>query len=51
MSEIPNLCFGMHHLNITQLPGGALSHPNLAVDLAGEDTGIDFWFAKCCDWK
>ena len=51
MSEIPNLCFGMHHLNITQLPGGALSHPNLAVDLAGEDTGIDFWFAKGCALK
>ena len=51
MSEVPNLCFGMHHLNITQLPGGALSHPNLAVDLAGEDTGIDFWFAKGCALK
>jgi len=51
MSEVPNLVFGMHHLNITQLPGGALSHPNLAVDLAGEDTGIDFWFAKACALK
>lgn len=38
----------MHHLNITQI--GTLidgkphySHPNYALDLAGEDAGIDFW--------
>ena len=51
MSEIPNLCFGMHHLTVTQLPGGSFSHPNLAMDLAGSDAGVDFWFAKCCSWK
>lgn len=42
------LVFGMHHLNITQsgtLMDGKpnLSHPNYALDLAGEDSGIDFW--------
>ena len=38
----------MHHLNITQ--AGTLidgkphySHPNYALDLAGSDSGIDFW--------
>lgn len=41
-----NLIFGMHHLNITQLPGGSYSHPNYAMDLAGEDSGVDFWFNK-----
>ena len=51
MSEVPNLCFGMHHLTVTQLPKGDFSHPNLAMDLAGQDGGVDFWFAKCCDWK
>ena len=49
--EVPNLVYGMHHLNITQLPGGDFSHPNMAMDLAGQDAGVDFWFAKCCDWK
>lgn len=45
------LIFGMHHLNITQ--AGSLldgkehySHPNAAIDLAGEDTGIDYWYNK-----
>lgn len=45
------LVFGMHHLNITQ--AGSLldgkehySHPNAAIDLAGEDTGIDYWYNK-----
>lgn len=51
MSEVPNLCFGMHHLNISQLPGGSYSHKNLALDLCGSDRGIDFYFAKCCAWK
>ena len=51
MSEVPNLVFGMHHLTVTQLPKGDFSHPNLAMDLAGQDPGVDFWFAKCCDWK
>lgn len=41
-----NLCFGMKVINITQLPGGDLSHPNGAVDLAGSDSGIDFYFAQ-----
>lgn len=40
-----NLCYGMKVINITQLPGGSYSHPNNAVDLAGSDAGIDFWFA------
>lgn len=45
------LVFGMHHLNISQC--GTLidgkphySHPNYALDLVGEDTGIDFWLNK-----
>lgn len=41
-----NLCFGMKVINITQLPGGDYSHPNQAVDLAGSDSGIDFWFSQ-----
>lgn len=45
-----NLCFGMKVINITQLPGGSFSHPNNAMDLAGSDNGIDFWFAQG-DWK
>lgn len=43
------LVFGMHHLNISQI--GSLidgkphySHPNYALDLCGEDKGIDFWW-------
>ena len=40
-----NLCYGMKVINITQLPGGSYSHPNNAVDLAGSDAFIDFWFA------
>lgn len=49
--KIPNLILGMHHLNVTQLPRGNYSHPNLAMDLAGEDLGIDFYVAKACNWK
>lgn len=41
-----NLCFGMKTINITQLPGGSFSHPNNAIDLAGEDTGKDVWRAQ-----
>lgn len=41
-----NLVFGMKVINITQLPGGSYSHPNMAVDLAGSDSGIDYWFAQ-----
>lgn len=48
------LIFGMHHLNITQ--AGSLldgkehySHPNAAIDLAGEDSGIDYWYNKESD--
>lgn len=48
------LVFGMHDLNITQ--AGTLldgkphySHPNAALDLAGEDSGIDYWFNKESD--
>ena len=51
MVQVPNLVFGMHHLTITQLPGGSFSHPNNAMDLAGQDSGVDFWFAKCCAYK
>ena len=40
-----NLCYGMRTINITQLPGGSYSHPNNAVDLAGEDSLIDLWRA------
>lgn len=45
------LIFGMHHLNITQagtlIDGkGHYSHPNYALDLAGEDAGIDYWYNK-----
>ena len=41
-----NLCFGMRTINVTQLPGGSYSHPNYAMDLAGEDAGIDYWWAQ-----
>lgn len=41
-----NLCFGMKHINITQLPRGSYSHANLAVDLGGKDAGIDEWYAR-----
>lgn len=42
------LVFGMHHLNITQAGAGMtggknLSHISFELDLAGEDSGIDFW--------
>lgn len=45
-----NLCYGMKYINVTQLPGGAFSHPNYAIDLAGEDSGIDIWRAVG-NWK
>ena len=41
-----NLCYGMKAINITQLPSGSYSHPNNAVDLAGTDAGIDFWYSQ-----
>lgn len=41
-----NLCIGMKVINITQLPGGSLSHKNKAIDLAGSDAGIDYWFSQ-----
>lgn len=45
------LVFGMHHLNITQsgtmIDGKPnLSHPNMAIDLAGEDPYVDFFYNK-----
>lgn len=41
-----NLCFGMKALNITQVSHGDYSHPNYALDLAGSDSGIDYWYAR-----
>ena len=41
-----NLCYGMKVINITQLPSDRYSHPNFAMDLAGSDSGIDFWYAQ-----
>lgn len=48
------LVFGMHDLNITQ--AGTLldgkphySHPNYALDLAGSDSGVDYWKNKESD--
>lgn len=40
-----NLCIGMKAINVTQLPGGSLSHKNKAMDLAGMDGGIDYYYA------
>lgn len=40
-----NLCYGMKVIDVTQLPGGSYSHPNYAIDLAGSDAGIDYWYA------
>lgn len=45
---VDRLVFGMHHLNITQTGskydgGKHMSHPSYELDLAGEDTGVDFW--------
>lgn len=45
-----NLCFGMKCINITQLPSGSYSHANKAVDLGGQDSGIDVWYARG-NWK
>lgn len=41
-----NLCFGMKVITITQLPGGSYSHANKAVDLGGNDSGKDYWYAR-----
>lgn len=41
-----NLVFGMKVINISQLPGGSYSHPNMALDMVGSDNGIDFYFAQ-----
>ena len=40
-----NLCYGMKVIDVTQLPGCSYSHPNYAIDLAGSDAGIDYWYA------
>ena len=40
-----NLCYGMKHINISQLPESDFSHPNQAVDLCGIDVGCDVWRA------
>lgn len=40
------LTLAMHTINITQKPGGSYSHPNGALDLAGSDSGIDFFFCR-----
>lgn len=45
-----NLCYGMKVITVTQVPGGSYSHPNMAMDLAGSDNGVDFWFAQG-NWK
>lgn len=40
--------FGMHHLNITQGRWGSYSHKkHNAYDLAGSDSGIDYFKATC----
>lgn len=41
-----NLVFGMKVISFSQLPGGSYSHPNMALDAVGSDSGIDFWFAQ-----
>ena len=43
-----NLLCGMHHLNVTQIGSGYdgkshRSHTSYEVDMAGSDTGIDYW--------
>ena len=45
------IVFGMHDLNITQTGAGygkqySLSHVGFELDLAGEDSGIDYYFNK-----
>jgi len=49
MATYDRMVFGMHHLNITQIGtaytgSGTYSHPSWELDLAGEDTGIDYWY-------
>lgn len=51
MAKMIKLCFGMKKLNVTQSSGGNFSHPNFCLDLAGSDSGIDFWFAMGDYWK
>lgn len=48
------MVFGMHHLNITQTGAGygvqnSLSHCSFELDLAGEDSSVDYWFNKLPD--
>ena len=45
------LCLPMRVINITQRSGGSYSHPNGALDMAGDDKGIDFAFALGDFWK
>lgn len=45
------MVFGMHHLNISQIGSkydgkNHLSHTSYELDLAGEDSGIDYYFNK-----
>lgn len=45
------IVFGMHHLNITQIGSGYdglnhLSHTSYELDLAGSDSGVDYWYNK-----
>lgn len=51
MTTYDRIVFGMHHLNITQIgrlyDGKThLSHETWELDLAGQDSGIDFYFNK-----
>ena len=46
-----NLCLPMRVINISQRSGSSYSHPNGALDLAGNDKGIDFAFALGDCWK
>ena len=46
---IDRCVFGMHHLNITQIGSlydgkTHLSHCSYELDLAGQDSGIDYWY-------
>lgn len=48
---IDRMVFGMHDLNITQAGAKATgktsySHPSYELDLAGSDSGIDYWYNK-----
>lgn len=39
------LVFGMHHLNVTQGAYTNFSHKNGALDIAGSDSSVDFFYA------